>query len=158
MKATWGSRANSSTAASCFLRRSQRLWASDLASLPRLPEGLGGNGWQLFLSSRHDSAIAPLQSGIGLVIKAFIRALRNLLARLPQQVLQVARLGVAVGIDDARQFAQQMRATQAMPTVRLGEIGSPTVMNDRAPIAGNDADLLDGPLAPVSVQALQRGV
>ena len=117
--------------------------------------GPGRNGWQLILPARHDGAIAPLQPGTGLVVKAFVRALRNLLAGLLQQPFQIARPGMAIGIDNERQLPQQMRTTQAMLAVRVRETGSPTVMNDHTTIARNDAELLDGRLAPPSMQELQ---
>jgi len=51
-----------------------------------------------------------------------------------------------------------VRAAQAMSEVRIGQIGGPAIVDNFPAIARDDIDVLNGCLAPFSVQALQRDV
>ena len=63
--------------------------------------------------------------------------------------------GVAVGFDDEGELAQQMRPTQAMVAVFIGQVGGPAIMHDDPSVARDHADGLHRLLAAFLVQELQ---
>ena len=70
----------------------------------------------------------------------FALALGHTGAGLLHKPLQVAGPSVAVRLDDEGQLAQQVRATEPVATVLIGQVGSPAVVDDHPSIAGDDAD------------------
>ena len=72
-----------------------------------------------------------------------------------EQCLHQAGPAHAVGVDDEGQLAKEMRAAQLVPAAGVGQVGLPAVMDQRAGVARDDADLLDGLPAAPAVQEPQ---
>ncbi len=66
-----------------------------------------------------------------------------------------ARPAEAVGFHDGRQFAEDMGATGPVRTPVVGEVARPAVVDRRAGVAGDDADVPDRPASAPAVRALQ---
>ena len=76
-------------------------------------------------------------------------------AGLAQQLLHQAGPAEAVGLDDEGQFAQKVRTAQLMPALVIGEVRRPAVVNQRAGVTRDDADLVDRLPAALPMQELQ---
>ena len=120
VKLTSGSPMKRSKYSSCFARHSCRLCAADFAMRPRVPFGLG----QCFGG-------APVDAVAGLVQQPFHQA-------CPTE---------AVGLEEEGQFPEQVAAAQLMPALVVGEVRRPAVMDQRAGVTRDDADLVDRLLA-----------
>ena len=76
-------------------------------------------------------------------------------AGLAQQRLHQARPAEAVGLDDKGEFAQKVRAAQLMLALVTGEVRRPAVVDQRAGVARDDADLVDRLPSALAMQELQ---
>ena len=101
---------NSKTACSCFFNRSQRLCASDLAILPRLPLARAGMGGSSLPPRVQDVAIAFAQVSVFLLGQLLGVTRRHFGAGFLEQPFHVPGPGVLIGVDDELQFPQEMRA------------------------------------------------
>ena len=75
-----------------------------------------------------------------------------------QQPLHVLRPGIAIGLMDEGEFAQEVRATEPMAAVLPGQIGRPAVMDDHPALARDDADGGHGLKPPLLMDELTRDV
>ena len=98
------------------------------------------DGRQFALATGEEVAVVLLKALVLARSEPFALALGDTGAGLPQEPLHVASPGVAVGLDDEGELAQQMRATQPMAAVRIGQVGGPAVMDDHPSVARDDAD------------------
>src|SRR5271165_292409 len=104
-----------------------RIGLGDSAALAVLP---GRDRREFFAPAGEDVAVMFLQMGIFARAELFPLAFGDARAGLLQQALHVLCPGITVSLHDEGQLSQKVRATQAMPTVSIGEIGPPAVMND----------------------------
>jgi len=87
------------------------------------------------------------------------RVVRDGLAHGEQQLAHVSRPSLVKLLLDKDEFAQKMGIAQTVLTVEV-EIGGPAVMDEAAPEAGEDVEVLQGCCAAVAVDAVpgqQRG-
>ena len=71
-----------------------------------------------------------------------------------EQPLHALGPGVAMGVDDEGEFAQQMCPAQGVVAVRVAQIRGPAVVHRHTGVAREDADGLDGLAPAFGVQAL----
>lgn len=124
--------------------------ASPFAVLPER------EGRQFPLPAGEDVAVAFLEILVLARGESFAFAVGDFLAGLLQEPLHIARPGIAIGLDDKGELAQQMRPTEPMITVLIGEIGRPAVMDDDPSIARDDTDGGHRLQSPLLVHELQR--
>ena len=98
------------------------------------------DGRQFPLAAGEDVAVVLLQGVVLARGEPFAFALGDAGAGLLQQPLHVLRPGVAVRLEDEGQLAQQVRPTESMAAVLIGEVGGPAVVDDHPSVAGDDAD------------------
>ena len=90
------------------------------------------DGREFLFAPGQDIAIAFLEVFVFAASEFLAFALGDARAGLLEQPLHIGGPGVALGVDDEGQLAQQVRATQAVIAVIVGEIGGPAIMDDHA--------------------------
>ena len=83
-----------------------------------------------------------------------LRALDDLSPCDEQQLVHFASPRIAVAVGHGLKFPERVRAAELMLALGVGEIGFPAVMDDEAPVAGDDPEGVDRLTAAVPVQAL----
>ena len=92
------------------------------------------------LATGEDVAVASLQGIILARREPSALALGDPGAKLLRPAFHVLRSDVAVRLTDEGQLAQQVRATEPVAAVLIGEIGSPAVVHDHPAIFRDDAN------------------
>ena len=90
--------------------------------------------------------------------QTLLRALADLVGGLLQEPLHASGPGMAVGVDDELEVAQQMRAAERVVAAVVGEIACPTVVNQGSAIARDDADVVHCGTASLRMAERQRQV
>ena len=83
-----------------------------------------------------------------------LRALDDLSPCDEQPLVHFACPRIAVAVGHGLKFPEQVRAAELMLALGVGEIGFPAVMDDEAPVSGDDPEGVDRLTAAVPVQAL----
>ena len=87
-----------------------------------------------------------------------VRSSHDLPPRDEQQLPHPPGPRPAVAVGHGLELAQQVSAAQLVLAVRVGEVGLPAVVDDDAPVPGDDADVVDGLASAPAVQPLDRDV
>ena len=85
-------------------------------------------------------------------------ALVDLVAELAQQLLHQARPTVIVEVDDKGEIPREMRPAYLMPAQVVCEVCCPAIMDQHTRVDRNDAERVDGFLAPHAMQELEYHV
>ena len=125
------------------------------ASLAVLP---GGKGREFLFTPGQDIAVSFLKILVFSARQFLVFTLCNDDASLLKQTLHIGRPGVAVGVDNEGQFPQQVRATETVAAVVVGEIRGPAVVDDDSTIAWDDADGLDRLGSPLGMEEFQGDI
>ena len=91
-------------------------------------------------------------------MSAFAVVLADLAAGFEQEPAHASGPGVAVGVLDEGEVAQQMGAAQGVLAVPVGEVAGPAIVDQDASVAGDDIEVVDGGPAALAVDELQRQV
>ena len=81
-------------------------------------------------------------------------ALVDRIAALAQQLLHQTRPTVIVGVDDKGKIPKKMRPAYLMLAQNICKVCCPAIMNQRTTIERDDAESVDGFLAPLAMQVL----
>lgn len=87
----------------------------------------GSQGRKFLFAAGDDVAVSFSEAVVLARAECFPFALGHSQAGLSNHAHHIVRAGVAVGLHDECQLAQQTRATQAMATAVTGEVGGPVV-------------------------------
>ena len=83
-------------------------------------------------------------------------ALVDLVADLAQQLLHQARPTVIVGVDDKDEIPKKMRPAYLMLAQLVCKVCCPAIVDQRTGVERIDAERVDGFLAPLAMQELER--
>ena len=145
-----------STDPSSLNRRSCKLCANDLAIRPRSPSRLFWNfGHFLAALCQNGSIPFEVSPAFGLGQNSGL-ALVDRVADLAQQLLHQARPTVIVGVDDKGEFPKKMRPAYLMLAQLVCKVCCPAIVDQRTGVERNDAERVDGFLAPLAMQELER--